>query len=430
MTKIADRSLTHWEVPLRHRFGFKGGSVDTLWHAICRIDLDNGLSTLGVSVQSILYADEAVFHAMPVEAGNRLMLQTTQHALDLLMGRTWSSPPELIESIYADVKAFATEASGLGQISDTFVLNALVAVDFALWQLWARQADTMSFNTMAASYAPALHQRAERIANIPLVNYDLDEEGIQSLLRDGVSLIKTKIGSNPGRTDDPEAMCDWDIARVQTIHRLARDVETPYTESGHPLYYLDANGRYPDQALLQRFLDGIASSGALDRVLMLEEPFPEGSAIPVDDLPVRIAGDEQVHSPTDVTRLVEELGYKVIALKPIAKTLSRTLAIYQEAERLGIPCFCADLTVPPVLVDWNMNVAARLAPLPGMKIAAFESNGAQNYTNWDELMAMHPLEDPSYLTPDRQIYHLDEAFYRSSPALLDYPAYRKRLQEH
>lgn len=429
MTRITNTALTHWDVPLKHGFGFKGGSVDSLWHAICQIQLDNGLAGLGVSVQSILYADEAVFHAFSVADGNQLMLDTTRHALSLLEGRTFTDPPTLIQAIYDEVKAYATEASGLGSITDAFVLNALVAVDFALWQLWARREDTQSFNDLVKQYAPDLNQRADQIANIPLVSYDLDEAGIQTLLDDGVSILKIKIGSNPDGQGDAEAMCDWDIERVNSIHRLAAEVETPHTESGHPLYYLDANGRYPDKALLRRFLDGITASGALERVLVLEEPFAENAAITVDDLPVRVAGDEQVHTPEDVTRLVEELGFGAIALKPIAKTLSMSLAIYNEAMRLGVPCFCADLTVPPVMIDWNMNVAARMTPLPGMKIAAFESNGAQNYANWDELSDMHPLTAPSFLEPKRHVYSLDDNFYETCSALLDYPAYLKRLQE-
>ena len=48
----------------------------------------------------------------------------------------------------------------------------------------------------------------------------------------------------------------------------------------------------------------------------------------------------------------------------------------------GIPCFCADLTVNPIMIDWNKNFAARLEQLSGMKIGVLETNGAQNYKNW------------------------------------------------
>ena len=46
-----------------------------------------------------------------------------------------------------------------------------------------------------------------------------------------------------------------------------------------------------------------------------------------------------------------------MALKPIAKTLSMSLKIAAAAARRGVPCFCADLTVNPVLVEWNRAAA-------------------------------------------------------------------------
>ena len=56
-----------------------------------------------------------------------------------------------------------------------------------------------------------------------------------------------------------------------------------------------------------------------------------------------------------------------------------------------IPCFCADLTVNPILVDWNKNIAARLAPFPNINIGLQETNGHQYYKNWNTMMTYHPL---------------------------------------
>jgi len=44
------------------------------------------------------------------------------------------------------------------------------------------------------------------------------------------------------------------------------------------------------------------------------------------------------------------MGYGAITLKPIAKTMSMSLKIAQLAYERSIPCFCADLTVNPILV--------------------------------------------------------------------------------
>ena len=58
-----------------------------------------------------------------------------------------------------------------------------------------------------------------------------------------------------------------------------------------------------------------------------------------------------------------------------------------------MPCFVADLTVPPQLVEFNKNIAARIAPLPGMLCGVLETNGAQNYCRWREMVAACPLAD-------------------------------------
>ena len=107
------------------------------------------------------------------------------------------------------------------------------------------------------------------------------------------------------------------------------------------------------------------------------------------DLGVRVAADESAHTDADAARRIE-LGYGAIALKPIAKTLSMTLRIARLAHEKGVPCFCADLTVNPILVDWNKVFAARLAPLPGLSLGLVETNGHQNYRNWEAMRRHHP----------------------------------------
>ena len=104
---------------------------------------------------------------------------------------------------------------------------------------------------------------------------------------------------------------------------------------------------------------------------------------------VTIAADESAHTVEDAARRIEQ-GYKAIVLKGIAKTLSMTLKIAQLAYEKKVPCFCADLTVNPILVDWNKCVAARLPPFPNMDIGLQETNGHQYYKNWDKMMTYHP----------------------------------------
>ena len=121
------------------------------------------------------------------------------------------------------------------------------------------------------------------------------------------------------------------------------------------------------------------------------------------------------------------MGYRAIALKPIAKTLSMSLKIARIAAEAGIPCFCADLTVNPILVDWNKNVAARLAPLPGMKIGVLETNGHQNYRRWEEMSGFHPCAGAGWTGRAEGLFHLDEDFYQRSGGILEVPEHYRKL---
>ena len=57
----------------------------------------------------------------------------------------------------------------------------------------------------------------------------------------------------------------------------------------------------------------------------------------------------------------------------------------------------ADLTVNRILVDWNKNVAARLQPIPELGIGVLETNGHQNYKNWNNLVKHHPCAGTSWM---------------------------------
>ena len=209
---------------------------------------------------------------------------------------------------------------------------------------------------------------------------------------------------------------------------LLKDGRTPWTESGRIPYYLDANGRYDSKDRLRRLLDHADRIGALERILLFEEPFPEEYAMDVRDIPVRLVADESAHSEADARHRIA-LGYRAIALKPIAKTLSMSLKIARIAHEAGIPCFCADLTVCPLLVDWNKTVAARLPALPGIKIGVLESNGSQNYRHWTTMLAHHPAAGASWIEPREGLFHLGRDFYERNAGILEMPRhYREMLR--
>ena len=91
------------------------------------------------------------------------------------------------------------------------------------------------------------------------------------LVEEGHFLLKIKIGQAGSQ---PE-MLEKDLARLEQIHGLLRDRRTDQTENGQPAYYLDANGRYEHKETLLALVAGLEKMGAADRVMLLEEPFPD-----------------------------------------------------------------------------------------------------------------------------------------------------------
>lgn len=418
MIQIGKTMLNFEREPLTAPFGFKGGAVDELWQTIVRLEA-SGSEAVGLGVQSVLWSDAEVFAAWPPAAGNALMLAMTGYALRRAKEIPFCHPMELLDALYPLTHEYGKAVTGNPKLSPTFALNALVAVDNAAWLLYGREMGIASFDGLIPTdVRPALSMRHEKLAAIPLISYGTTPEDVVRTLNEGSFFLKIKIGSDPEKDGDPRKMLEWDMLRLSQIHGLARDRSTPYTVDGRIRYYLDANGRYDGKDLLLRLLDHADRIGALDRIILLEEPFPEEYRADVRDIPVRLAADESAHCDRDTLERIQ-MGYGAIALKPIAKTLSMSFRILKIAHEKNVPCFCADLTVNPVLVDWNKNVAARLVPLPGMRIGALEANGPQNYRNWRTMQTYHPGNGAPWIETGGGVFTLDRDFYGSSGKIFD-----------
>jgi L-alanine-DL-glutamate epimerase-like enolase superfamily enzyme len=406
--------------PLKAPFGFKGGYLSNLWQSIAYMKSESGAESIGLGTQSTLWADSSVFTANSESAGNSMMFLMTAYALKLAEKVKWQNPFELLDELLPQVYEYGKKVTDNPDLRLTFALNALVAVDNAAWILYSRENGIDSFDDMIpADVKPALSQRHDKLANIPLMSYNVPIEDIVRAVKDGYFFLKIKIGSDPDKDGDLDKMLEWDKNHIKEIHERVKDIETLFTEHGHIPYYFDANGRYDSKDRLMKLLDYCKSIGALERIILMEEPFPEEYKVDVSDIPVRLTADESAHSDKDAQERID-MGYTAIALKPIAKTMSMSLKIAKLCHEKNVPCFCADLTVNPILVDWNKNVAARLPALPGMKIGVCESNGHQNYKNWEQMKASHPKAGSSWIEPKNGIFELDESFYLNSGGILNY----------
>ncbi|MBE7043278.1 MAG: L-alanine-DL-glutamate epimerase [Ruminococcaceae bacterium] len=348
--KITQTNLDFVVEPLLMPFGFKGGYLTDLWQVVAKVS-DGEHYGIGVGIQSVLWSDETIFKTSSQKGGNAYMFLLTEYALKLLKNTEFENPMIAITEIQDKVYEYAKKITNHSNLRKTFALNSLVPVDNALWHLYAKEKNTENFlELLDDDSRKNFEGKQEKIYSIPLIGYKTSEEEIRKLASEGYFLMKIKIGSDPDGDNDPDKMVAWDKERLSAIHNIVKDMKTPYTDNGRYVYYLDANGRYDTKERLEELLSHADKIGALSQIIILEEPFPEDSEIDVSDIKLNIAADESAHSLESAVARIHQ-GYRAMAVKPIAKTVSESILIINEASKRGIPCFCADLTVNPYMVS-------------------------------------------------------------------------------
>ena len=427
--KIVKTNSTYIPEKLSAPFGFKGGYMSELWQIVSKVQTEGAVG-VGVGVQSVLWSDERIFLSLSENDGNQLMYKVTQKALELLVGREGDTPIEIIDGVWSELLEYARSISPTGdKLRETFVRNALVSVDNALWQAYSMENSEKCLTRLIPDcFRDSLSDKHGLLCNIPLISYGVSEDGIRKLLDGGSVLLKIKIGyDNSGKMTKDE-MVEWDKARLTQIHQIADGYTTEHTKPGKILYYLDANGKYDTVERVRELIDYAEKIGAKDRIILLEEPLDEYNKVDVSGIGVRVAADESVHSAHDVEERIK-LGYGAITLKPIAKTLSETLKILKVATDKGVPCFCADLTVNPLLVEWNKNIASRIKGLPEMNIGVLESNGEQNYENWDVMYTYLAKGWAENARCKDALYTMRDEFFDKSGGIFDKSEFYSKLFE-
>jgi len=413
MIMIAKVDSNFEREPLITPYRFKGSGVSEIWQAVARLESEEGLTGIGLGTQSVLWSDSKVFFAHSENGGNALMYAMTERALQIAQEISFTNPINLLDQLLPEVWEYGKKITGNPDLRKTFALNALVSVDNAAWQLYSyhNKIDTLD-ELIPDQYKPGLSYRHQKVASIPAFSVGTSISKLRAAADEGYFIMKLKTGS-PGNQKE---MIEQDIKFLTDVHNLFREYETPHTKDGRIPYYFDANGRYEMESLL-RFIDHADKIKALDRIAVIEEPFDEFNEAFVGDLGVRIAADESAHTDEDAARRIEQ-GYSIMAVKAIAKTLSMTMKITQLAHEKNVPCFCADLTVNPILVDWNKSVAARLSPFPEMDIGLQETNGHQYYRNWERMMSYHPMADAPWTRTKNGVYTTGAEFYAQSGGIL------------
>lgn len=404
-------------------YRFKGSAITEAWQSAAYIESDAGIGKIGLGTQGTLWSDSKVFFDHSTTGGNALMYAMTEHALQLLKGTTFTDPVSLLDELLPEVYEYGKKITNNPDLKKTFALNALVPVDNAIWLLYAAENGITQFDEMVPeAYKPGLSHRHDKVASIPSFSVGAKVEDIKAAAEEGYFIMKLKTGA----AGTQKEMLEKDMAFLTAVHKAIGHFETPYTENGKIPYYFDANERYDEKETLMRFLDHARKIGAFDQIAVVEEPFGERNEVYVGDLGVRVAADESAHTVEDAAARIEQ-GYTAIAVKAIAKTLTMTMKIAQLAYEENVPCFCADLTVNPILVDWNKCVAARLAPFPDMHVGLQETNGHQYYKNWDKMMSYHPMKDASWIRTQNGVYPTDASFYKNSGGIFAPSAHYEKL---
>jgi len=414
--------------PMKGAFGFKGvvqkrdiGS----WHLASCLTSTSGKHGIGIANQGCVWSDVSAALANPGCAIEAMMYSMTRHALTMAEGKSFTTPPELIDQLFPELWEYGRYITHKKDLRATFALNALVSVDFAAWILFARENGIENIDDLVPTeFKAALPSHHSKAVAIPLVSYSVPIKDVVKLVDDGYFFMKIKIGQ--GGTQ--EEMLAKDMKRLSEIHAALKDRRTPHTVSGKLPYYFDANGRYERKETLLRLLDHADKIGALDQIAIIEEPFDEMNKIDVSDIPVRLASDEAAHTPEDAKERIA-MGYRAMALKPIAKTFSVSMRVAEVARQAKVPCFCADLTVSPANVEWNKIVAGMLPMFPGIgAMGLVESNGHQNYAKWDEMCSRLPDPSAPWIAQHDGVYDLGGDYWKKSGNVLEpLPWYEERF---
>jgi L-alanine-DL-glutamate epimerase-like enolase superfamily enzyme len=396
-------------------FGFKGGFLTELWQVASKMHSDSGISRIGLGTQSVLYGDADLFSRHSESDGNAMMFDLVNKSLEHVKNTPFRTPVELLDKILPAVIQDGKSITGKQDLNTNFVFNALVGVDNAAWLTYAAENKFSSFEAMIPQqYKMALSHRNKKIAIMYQIPYGMPMEDLKNAVKQGYFVFKIKTGA-PGTQSE---MIQADIDRLSLIHQTLKNFRTEQTENGKLIYTMDANARYEKKETLLKYLDHARKIGAFDQILLIEEPLNEKNEESVADIDIRIGADESVHDEQSaINRL--DLGYKVMVLKGIAKTLSMSVKIAKLAAERNVPCMCADLTVNPILIDWNKNLAAHLAPFPVINMGMMETNGDMNYLNWKNMVNYHPAARAPWTVPKNGVFELGSDFYKRSGGIFE-----------
>jgi hypothetical protein len=158
-------------------FGFKGIYQKEIWIAAALIESTTGVRHVGLQTQSLAWSDLDIFLAHNERDGNLLLIKSLDYALQIINGQSFGNPIELQDAILDDVYKFGQSITNSKRLRMTFTLSSMVALDNALWMLYAQENGYKTFDEMIPQvYRQALGNHHQYVAHVPLMAYAIPLE--------------------------------------------------------------------------------------------------------------------------------------------------------------------------------------------------------------------------------------------------------------
>ena len=129
--------------------------MSEIWQTMAMMKSSSGIEKVGLCTQSVLWSDASVFAGHSEAAGNALMYNISERALQICKGRSFETPVDLLDEILEEVYDYGKEITGNPHLRKTFALNALVGVDNAAWLLYAAENGIKQFRRPDPRCLPA-----------------------------------------------------------------------------------------------------------------------------------------------------------------------------------------------------------------------------------------------------------------------------------
>ena len=117
-----------------------------IWQTVALLQSQSGLRKIGLCTQNVLWSDALVFAGHSESGGNALMYALTEYALQLIKGKSFTTPIDLLDSVLDDVHEYGKKITNNPRLRKTFSLNALVGIDNAAWLIYAAENGMHSFD--------------------------------------------------------------------------------------------------------------------------------------------------------------------------------------------------------------------------------------------------------------------------------------------